>query len=181
MAASPVQAPCHDLSVEERDRPWPDRDLPVDGAVVGFLQFVHTTCVNKVAGLSEEQARATPLPSSPAVSALGLLKHLTAVQRQHIQRHIGHNDLPLLWDHDDTTADFRVGPEESIASVVEAFDAEWERSRRTLEGVDLDAVVDVYGRPVRVGRLLVDVLQESARHLGHLDVVRELLDGATGE
>jgi hypothetical protein len=164
-----------------RERPWPERDAPLAASVAAFLQFVHTTCVNKLAGLDESQARATPIPSSPAVSPLGLVKHLTAVQRQHIQRHIGGSDLPPLWRADDTTFDFRVGDEETVESVVAAFDEEWVRSRHTLATVDWDAFVDAYGRPVRVARLLVDVLQESARHLGHLDVVRELIDGTTGE
>lgn len=164
-----------------RDRPWPSHDADLAGSVVEFLQFIHTTCVNKLAGLDEAQARATPIPSSPAVSPLGLVKHLTAVQRQHIQRHIGGSDLPLLWRSNDTTFEFRVGDDETIASVVTAFDEEWERSRRTLDSVDWDSFIDVYHRPVRVARLLVDVLQESARHLGHLDVVRELIDGTTGE
>jgi hypothetical protein len=165
----------------ERDRPWPDNDADLAGSVLGFLQFLHTTCVNKVAGLDEAQARATPLATSPAMSPLGVLKHLTAVQRQHVQIHIGGADLPQLWRHDDTTWDFRVCPEETVESVVAAFDAEWARSRQTLAAVDWDAEITCYGRPVRVARLLVDVLQESARHLGQLDVLRELLDGATGE
>ncbi len=137
--------------------------------------------MNKLDGLTEEQARATPLASSPSVSPLGLVKHLTAVQRQHIQRHIGGSDLPLLWRSDDTTFEFRIGPEETIASVIAAFDEEWARSRETLSRVDWDSTVTVYDSPTRVARLLVDVLQESARHVGHLDVVRELIDGATGE
>ena len=62
-----------------------------------------------------------------------------------------------------------------------ALDDEWERSRATLDAIDWDAAVQVYGEPVHVRRLVVDVLQECARHLGHLDVVRELVDGAKGE
>jgi hypothetical protein len=119
--------------------------------------------------------------TSPVVSPLGLIKHLTAVQRQHIQRHVGGSDLPPLWSHDDTTAEFRVAPDETIASVLAAFDAEWAASQATLAAADWSAMVEVYGKPVRVGRLVVDVLQETARHVGHLDIVRELIDGATGE
>ncbi|HEY0640838.1 MAG TPA: DinB family protein [Pseudonocardiaceae bacterium] len=167
--------------MESRDRPWPEPELGLRESVLEYFQFVHTTAVNKVAGLSEEAARATPLASSPVMSVLGLIKHLTAVQRQHVQLHVGGAELPQLWRHEDTTWDFRVAADETIDSVVAAFDAEWERSRATLAAADWDATVEVYGRPVRVGRLLVDVLQESARHLGHLDIVRELVDGATGE
>lgn len=149
--------------------------------MIEYFRFVHTTAVNKLDGLDEEQARATPLPTSPVMSPLGLIKHLTAVQRQHIQRTAGGQDLPSLWRSDDHDFEFRVGPDETIASVVAAYDAEWERSQRTLRAVEWSGFVDGYHGPVRIERLLIDVLQESARHLGHLDIVRELIDGARGE
>jgi len=164
-----------------RPRPWPSADASVRESVIAFLDFVRITAVNKLAGLSEEQARARPIPTSPGMNPLGLVKHLTAVQRQHLQIHLGGQDLPSLWRADDHDFEFRIGPEETIASVVAAFDAEWARSQATLRDADLEAFVIAHGAPVRAGRLLVDVLQESARHLGHLDVVRELIDGATGE
>ena len=164
-----------------RERPWPDATLGTKGAVLAFLGFLHTTAVNKLVGLTEEQARHAPLPTSPSVSALGIVKHLTAVQRQHFQIHIGRADLPALWSHDDTTAEFRIGPGETVAGVVAAFDAEWATSRYTLAGADWTFPTEAYGRPVVIGRLVVDVLQETARHVGQLDVVRELIDGSTGE
>lgn len=166
---------------EPRHRPFPSAALTTAEAAIAFLDFVRLTAVNKLAGLDEAQARATPLPTSPVVSLLGLMKHLTAVQRQHIQRHIGDADLPVLWDADDHDHEFRLGEGETIDSVVAAFDAEWALSRATLAKADLDATITAYGAPVRAGRLLVDVLQESARHLGHMDVVREMIDGAKGE
>jgi hypothetical protein len=83
--------------VGERERAWPPRDGHERDAIVAFLGFLHVTAVNKVAGLSEAQARATPIESSPAMSVLGLVKHLTAVQRAHLQREIGRLDLPELW------------------------------------------------------------------------------------
>ena len=164
-----------------RVREWPARDGTLLASVVAFLGFVSVTCVNKLEGLSEAQARATLLPTSPAMSLLGLIKHLTAVQRQHIQRHIGGSDLPSLWRADDTAFEFRLGPDETIGSVVAAFDTEWARSQATLAAVDPEATVLAHGKPVRIGRLLVDVLQESARHLGQMDILREQIDGVTGE
>jgi hypothetical protein len=56
-----------------------------------------------------------------------------------------------------------------------------ELTQETLRAVDWSSFVDGYRGPIRVERLLLDVLQESARHLGQLDVVRELIDGACGE
>lgn len=164
-----------------RDRPWPDDDLTLAQSVIGYLEFIHTTAVNKLHGLDETQARATPLATSPVMNPLGLIKHLTAVQRQHIQRTIGGQDLPSLWRSDDHDYEFRIGPDETVASVVTAYDAEWERSQQTLRAVDWSGFVEGYHGPIRVERLLLDVLQESARHLGHLDVLRELIDGARGE
>jgi len=167
--------------MEPRERPFPEMDVTLPEAVVGFLQFVHTTAVNKVAGLDEQQARATPLPTSPVMSPLGLVKHLTAVQRQHIQRTIGGRDLPSLWRSDDHDFEFRIGTDETIGSVIAAYDAEWELTQETLRSTDWTALVAGGNGPVRAERLLTDVLQESARHLGHLDILRELIDGAKGE
>lgn len=164
-----------------RVREWPAPDLNLPEAVLSFFEFLHATAVNKVAGLSEEQARSTPLASSPAVSPLGLVKHLTAVQRQHFQIHVGGLDLPTLWNADDTEEDFRLADDETIASVISSFDDEWALSRLSLTRVPWDTVVHAYDDEVLVSRLVVDVLQESARHLGQLDVVRELIDGSTGE
>jgi hypothetical protein len=164
-----------------RERRWPDSSLGTEDAVVAFLEFLHATAVNKVSTLTEEQARHAPLETSPSVSALGIVKHLTAVQRQHFQIHVGRADLPLLWSHEDTAADFRIGPDETVADVVAAFDAEWATSRDTLARADWTVATEAYGQPVVIGRLVVDVLQETARHVGHLDVLRELIDGTTGE
>jgi hypothetical protein len=63
-----------------RERPWPAADATLVESLLGFLQFVHTTVVNKVAGLDEQQARATPLPTSPVMNPLGLIKHLAAAR-----------------------------------------------------------------------------------------------------
>lgn len=164
-----------------RERPWPDPLSTLPESVVGFLQFVHTTAVNKLDGLTEEQARATPLPTSPVMNPLGLIKHLTAVQRQHVQRTIGGQDLPSLWRSDDHDFEFRIGAGETIASVVAGYDEEWARTQQTLRDTEWDKLVQGHHGPVRAARLLIDVMQESARHLGHLDVVRELIDGSTGE
>jgi hypothetical protein len=65
--------------------------------------------------------------------------------------------------------------------VVAAFELEWSQSRTTLASLDLDSMIVADGEPVRAIRLVVDVLQESARHLGHIDILRELIDGVRGE
>ncbi len=65
--------------------------------------------------------------------------------------------------------------------MVAAFESEWSQSRTTLASLDLDSMIVADGEPVRAIRLVVDVLQESAKHLGHIDILRELIDGVRGE
>ena len=167
--------------IAERPRPWPDRDLELLPAVVDYFRFLHDTAVDKVAGLDEEQARATPIPTSPAISPLGLIQHLRAVYRQHLQIHLVGSDLPPLWFADDLDSEFRIAPDATVDSVVAAFDEEFSRASAAVAAADPAATIISYGEPVRVGRFLVDVQQEVARHVGHLDIVRELIDGAKGE
>lgn len=169
------------MSEPSRERVWPSPDAGAWQAAIQFLSFEIVTAITKLDGLTEEQARATPLPSSPALSLLGLLKHLTAVLREHVQRHIGGSDLPSLWRSDDLDFEFRVGAGETIAGVVAALEDEMRRSTQTLAGVDPDETITAHGKPVRAARLLVDVVQESARHLGHIDILREMIDGTRGE
>jgi hypothetical protein len=167
--------------VEPRDRPFPDGGLTTSDALPAFLDFLLLTAVNKVAGLDDERARRAVVPTSPTMTLLGVLAHLTAVLRQHIQIHIGGADLPSLFREGDPSFEFRLGVDDTVDRVVAAFDEEWERSGRTLAGVDLDSFITVYGEPSRAGRLLVDVVQETARHVGHMDLLRELIDGSVGE
>src|SRR5262249_47997060 len=101
--------------------------------------------------------------------------------RQHVVIHIGGSDLPSLFLAGDPSFEFRLEPGDTVATVVAAFDEEWQRARAVLDTTDLDAPITVYGDPNTAGRLLVDVVQEVARHVGHLDLLRELIDGSTGE
>lgn len=65
--------------------------------------------------------------------------------------------------------------------MVAAFESEWSQSRTTLANLALDSMIVADGEPVRAISLVVDVLQESAWHLGHIDILRELIDGVRGE
>lgn len=164
-----------------RTRPFPDRDLTVPEALVAFLDFLRLTAVNKLAGLDEDQVRRAPLATSPTMTLLGLVKHLTAVLRQHVDIHIGGSDRPSLFLAGDPSFEFRLDPGDTVAGVLSAFDDEWARSCATLAATDLAAPITVYGQANTAGRLLVDVVQEIARHVGHMDILRELIDGETGE
>jgi uncharacterized damage-inducible protein DinB len=165
------------------DRCWPaqwaDDELRLQWE---FLAFLRATAVNKIAGLSPELAAATPLPTSPYMSLTGVIKHLTAVERFWLSIAGGGSDLPSLWE-EDVNAEWRLRDDDTPAKVVEAYQAEWARSGRALAGRSASdaAKVTVGGADRTVRWLLSHVIQETARHVGHMDILREMADGERGE
>lgn len=171
-------------SVEPLDRSWPETLAEDELALQWeFLTFLRITAVNKVAGLSLADASATPLPSSPLMSALGVLKHLTAVERFWASIVGGGSELPPLWDGDDVHAEWRLGEADTVAAVVLAYREEWPRSAAALagRGPGDPARREAGGQRHTVRWLLAHLVQETARHVGHLDVLREFADGEVGE
>ncbi|MET8846262.1 DinB family protein [Amycolatopsis sp. NPDC004625] len=161
-------------------RRWPAR-LAADELrlQLEFLQFLRATAVNKLAGLPREQAVATLLPTSPRMSALGVVKHLTAVERWWLCIEAGGADLPSLWAGSPDPS-WDVGEEETPVSVVAAYKAEWARAEKALRGLGPDDRTRRRSE-FSVRWVVAHVVQETARHVGHLDVLRELADGEVGE
>ncbi|GLZ37220.1 DinB family protein [Actinokineospora sp. NBRC 105648] len=167
--------------VPSLERSWPAHDARDELRLqLEFLTFLRITAVNKAAGLTPAQATDTPLPSSPLMSVLGVLKHLTAVERYWLTRTAGGSPAPLLWEPDDVHAEWRLTPADTPTTVVGAYRDEW----ATVDVVLADLTPDDHARadPGRTVRwILAHVVQETARHVGHLDILRELADGQTGE
>ncbi|MFD1150249.1 DinB family protein [Saccharothrix hoggarensis] len=147
-----------------------------------FLTFLRLTAVAKVEGLGWADASAAPIPTSPVVSALGVLRHLTAVERWWLSIEVGGVELPSLWGAD-ADASWLLHEGDTVESVVDEYRAEWERSARALDGLGPDDRTrgDHAGNGRTVRWVLAHVVQETARHVGHLDLLRELADGAKGE
>jgi uncharacterized damage-inducible protein DinB len=133
--------------------------------------------------LSDEQARDTPTRS--ALSIGGLIKHVAATERGWI-------DLVLQrggGSEDDYHANFQMGPDESLADIFNMYDEVATETERVIAGIsDLNQPVpipkgvpwfpsDVDAWSVRW--LLLHLIEETARHAGHADIIRESLDGAT--
>ena len=161
-------------------RRWP---APVAGdelrLQLDFLEFLRATAVNKLAGLSRSQAAATPLPASPRMSALGVVKHLTAVERWWLAIEAGGADLPSLWPGSPDPS-WDLTPDDTPESVVAAYKAEWARVEKALRGLGPDDRTRRRSE-FTVRWVVAHVVQETARHVGHLDVLRELADGEVGE
>jgi len=161
-------------------RRWP---APVAGdelrLQLDFLEFLRATAVNKLAGLPRSRAAATPLPASPRMSALGVVKHLTAVERWWLAIEAGGADLPSLWAGSPDPS-WDLTPEDNPESVVAAYKAEWARVEKALRGLRPDDRTRRRSE-FTVRWVVAHVVQETARHVGHLDVLRELADGEVGE
>ncbi|USX51854.1 DinB family protein [Lentzea sp. HUAS12] len=159
-------------------RTWPEKKA-ADEAVLAweFLDFLRKTAVLKVDGLTRAQAAAAPISTSPKLTALGVLKHLTAVERYWLCIAGAGLDLPSLWKGDpDPSWDLADG--DTPASLIEAYRQEWANAE-AVKKLDPDATAADGERTVRW--ILAHVAQETARHVGHLDLLRELADGQTGE
>ena len=148
-----------------------------------WLEWHRGTLAVKCAGLSAEQLRLRSASPS-GMSLLGLVRHMAHVERAWFRGVLNGEAGPKLWGKDThQDADF---DDVDTASVDEAFatwQAEIEYARKVSAGVPLDAV----GKQQRHGQdcshrwILVHMIEEYARHNGHADLLRERIDGVTGE
>lgn len=156
--------------------------------LAGQLDYYRDTLRWKLDGMPEEELRGSRLPSG--WTPLELLRHLTHVERRWLCWGFAAEQVPDPWaDGADGTPDGRwyVPEGTTTAKVLEQFAAQCARSRQIAAGASLEDRAAVGGRfpspqdAPTLGWILLHLLQEYARHVGQLDVVRELADGAVGE
>jgi hypothetical protein len=149
----------------------------------GFLDWYHAVVVNKLAGLTDDQAAAVATPSG--LSPLGIVKHLTVVERDWFRFQFAGEDIDLPNVGDDNAPTFDVSPADTVADVVAEYQTENERAGRIVaDAPSLDALsardTGMRGH-VSLRWVLVHMIEETARHGGHLDILREAIDGRTGD
>jgi hypothetical protein len=146
-----------------------------------FLDFLRGTIAFKCAGLSDEQARRSVLPSQLNTAA-GIVKHLRWVENHWFQVVLLGKPSEAPYTREDPDADWRVEPGETISGLLADYASECAASREAAAGLDLDHEVAFRdGERLSARWVLIHMIEETGRHAGHLDVVRELLDGTTGE
>jgi hypothetical protein len=153
-------------------------------ALEAFLEYYRDTVKRKVAGLSDEQARRRLVPSMTTLG--GLIKHLRWVEMNWFQRVLASvpaTELPPVpWNDDDPDADFRVGEDETLAGLIEQYDAQCALSRSVAATRDLeDAGAHAELGAVSLRWIYLHMIEETSRHAGHADILRELVDGTVGE
>jgi len=163
------------------ERPVPNRLADERDALTQQLDFHRATLLRKLEGLDDEPLR-RPVTAS-GLSLLGLVKHLAETEQGWFLNIYGGLCEPDLFSSDgDPDADFRVGPDETVDILVGQYLATSNRARAVVAAGGLDDVVTTpWGAEVNLRAILLHMIQESARHNGHADIIREIIDGTTGE
>lgn len=166
--------------------PFPSPTTPCDSRAevfLGYLDYFRGVLVAKLSGLDEGLLRSSRLPSG--WTPLELAVHLTHVERRWLVWGFEGQSVGQPWG-DQRDDRWYVAPDVSVLEVLDALQEQAAQTRRVVESHELSEVGRPGERwdgatPATLERVLFHLLQEYARHVGQLDVVRELIDGQVGE
>jgi uncharacterized damage-inducible protein DinB len=168
--------------VDRREPPFLAAERPM---LEGWLDFHRATLLTKCEGLADEQLTTRSVPPS-SMSLLGLVRHMTEVERSWFRRALaGEDAAPLYYSDDNEDGDFDDVDSADVPGDLARFRDELDTCRRVAaDHPDLDTV----GKGVRDGQLVpislrwiyLHMIEEYARHNGHADFLRERIDGVTG-
>jgi uncharacterized damage-inducible protein DinB len=134
----------------------------------------------KLEGLDDTNLRRAMTPSG--TNLLGMVKHLAAVEYSWFCQTFGRATEPLPFDDNDPDADLRVRPDETTEDVLAFYGRARAAADQVIDEVDLEQTGTAwFGDPVSMRWVLIHVVEETARHAGHVDILRELIDGMTGD
>lgn len=154
--------------------------------LLAYLRSRRTDLLAKLDGLGEYDIRRPMTPTGS--NLLGLVKHVASVQLGYFGEVFGRpsdREVPWLAADSAPDADMWATEKESRADIIDFYEFSAVHSDGTIESLALDSVGEVpwwtsERRRVTLHQILVHVCVETARHAGHADILRELIDGATG-
>jgi uncharacterized damage-inducible protein DinB len=181
-----------EVITDEHGRPMPPQESGEVATLLGFLTYQRATLEWKCRGLSDEQLRVALPPSSMTLG--GLLKHMAGVEDYWFTEVVGGEPTPEPWASADTKADpdwdWSSAADDSGDDLRALWAERVERSRAIVEAQlgqgeaaalsEAHSAWDGQGR-VSLRWVLVHMIEEYSRHNGHADLVRESIDGQTGE
>jgi len=149
--------------------------------LVAFLEWQRSTLARKCVSLTPEQLRRRSAAPS-TLSLLGLIRHLTDVERGWFRRTMALEDVGDLYATEaDPDADFNDIDGADVDETFAAWRSECERANQHIARYQLtDEGRQRTGRAVSLRWILVHMIEEYSRHNGHADLLRERIDGATG-
>ncbi|WP_083649082.1 DinB family protein [Cellulosimicrobium sp. CUA-896] len=164
----------------------PDWTLHPKTVLQRYLEKERASFVAKLDGLGEREARRPLTPTG--TNLLGLVKHVASVQADYLGAVFGRPfDVPMPWFADDAevNADMWATADETREEILDLWRRSCAHADATVAALDLDATGEVpwwppHLREVTLHRVLVHLLAEVARHAGHADIVRELVDERAG-
>ena len=169
-------------AIERVDPPLVAAERP---ALEAWLDYHRQTLLFKCAGLSAEQLRQRAVPPSN-LSLLGLVRHMAKVERIWFQQRLDGRKVPRLFTTAESTdGDFDLVDDADAQADFATFAAEVEAARNVAA---LHSLEDTFTNPRRDFEAATDLrwvyihmIEEYARHNGHADLLRERIDGATGD
>jgi uncharacterized damage-inducible protein DinB len=162
--------------------PLPDPPVGVDekSMLVAFLDWYRDNLLRKVEGLDREALTRPLVPS--ATTLLGIVKHLAYVERGWFRITFLGEAVSRLHSDAFPDAEFRVEDDESVDEILALYRDEVDRARKIVAAASLDDHARRMDRREYTLRwIMVHMIEETARHVGHADILREQTDGATGE
>jgi len=140
-----------------------------------FLDLYRTIVIRKLTGVDDDQARQRLVPSLTTLA--GIVKHLASVEREWFQVTLAQRPVDLP----DADGDWRVGADETVEGLLADYELACRQSREIAARFGVDELVP---HP-RLGQvslrwIYVHMIEETARHAGHADILREQTDGAVG-
>ncbi|MFB8757761.1 DinB family protein [Streptomyces nigra] len=151
----------------------------------GWLDYHRQTLAWKCEGLTEEQLRTASAEPSE-LTLMGLVRHMTEVERSWFRRVLAAEDAgPVYYSDTDPDGEFHLSPADSWKDAYAGWQAEIDRARQHAARFGLDDISE--GAHTRTGErynlrwIYTHMIEEYARHNGHADLLRERIDGATGE
>ncbi len=167
--------------LEDERRSEPAFVLDEREMLEGWLDYHRITLLLKCEGLDDEARKRRPIPTSK-LSLHGLVRHMAEVERVWFQRALlMKEDTPLQWS-DEEVGDSEMAPlddadwDADLAAWLQECDA----SREVAAGMELDDTGLCVGEPITLRWVFTHMIEEYARHNGHADLIRELVDGSVG-
>ncbi|MFE2020203.1 DinB family protein [Streptomyces sp. NPDC059499] len=170
------------MTTDERSEPA--FDAAERQMLEGWLDYHRQTLVMKCAGLTDAQLREASVPPSE-FTLLGLVRHLAEVERGWFREVLTGEDVPPIYGSDeDPDGEFHLTEADTWDEAHTTWLAEIEVARLNAAKCELDGLsvgLSSQGKPFSLRWIYTHMIEEYARHNGHADLVRERIDGTTGE
>ena len=149
--------------------------------LTGWLDYHRQTLLLKCQGLTAEQLKLAPVEPSN-LTLLGLVRHMAEVERSWFRRRVAAEDVGWLYcDDEHPDGDFDLIATADAEADFATLAAEVDAARRAVDGRSLDETFERRGNVLNVRWVYVHMIEEYARHNGHADLIRERIDGVTGD